>query len=57
VPVVSFEQSPLAMEVIEKRAQEKNAPLTVLHAKDISKLEGINIGKTNSALNKENKFI
>lgn len=33
------------MKVVEQRAQEKNAPLTVLHAKDISKLEGVEIGK------------
>lgn len=45
VPVVSFEQTPLAMEVVEKRAKEKNAPLTVVYAKDVSKLEGIEIGK------------
>lgn len=44
VPVVSFEQPPLAMEVVEKRAQEKNAPLTVLHASDISRLDGVEIG-------------
>lgn len=44
VPVVAFEQPPLAMEVVERRAQEKNAPLTILHAKDISKLEGVEIG-------------
>ncbi|KAF1799047.1 Mur ligase [Mucor lusitanicus] len=44
VPVVSFEQPPLAMEVVERRAQEKSAPLTILHAKDISKLEGVEIG-------------
>ncbi|CEP11744.1 hypothetical protein [Parasitella parasitica] len=44
VPVVSFEQPPLAMEVVERRALEKNAPLTTLYAKDISKLEGVEIG-------------
>ncbi|RCI03852.1 Folylpolyglutamate synthetase, partial [Rhizopus stolonifer] len=44
VPVVSFEQPPLAMEVVERRAQEKNAPLTVLHAKDNTKLDGVEIG-------------
>jgi folylpolyglutamate synthase len=32
------------MKVVEQRAQEKNAPLTVLHTKDISKLKGIEIG-------------
>ncbi|KAG2235237.1 hypothetical protein INT48_004704 [Thamnidium elegans] len=44
VPVVSFEQPPLAMEVVVKRAQEKNAPLTVLYANQVSKLEGVEIG-------------
>ncbi|KAI7896502.1 Mur ligase [Mucor mucedo] len=44
VPVVAFEQVPAAMEVVEKRAQEKNAPLTVLHARDVSKLDGVEIG-------------
>lgn len=44
VPVVSFEQPPLAMEVVIKRAQEKNAPLTVLYANQVSKLEGVEIG-------------
>lgn len=38
------------MEVVEKRAQEKNAPLTVLHAKDISKLDGVEIGKHTQGL-------
>ncbi|KAI8329020.1 Mur ligase [Choanephora cucurbitarum] len=44
VPVVSFEQPPLAMDVVKKRAEEKKAPLTVLYAKDISKLDHIEIG-------------
>ncbi|KAI9487178.1 MAG: Mur ligase [Benjaminiella poitrasii] len=44
VPVVSFEQVPDAMQVVKKRAQEKNAPLTVIHASDISKLDGLKIG-------------
>lgn len=44
VPVVAFEQLPEAMEVVEKRAAEKDAPLTILHAKDISHLEGVEIG-------------
>lgn len=44
VPVVAFEQVPAAMEVVERRAQEKNAPLTILHASDVSKLDGVEIG-------------
>lgn len=44
VPVVCFEQLPLAMEVVEKRAKDKNAPLTVLHADQVSLLDGIPIG-------------
>lgn len=44
VPVVSFEQPPLAMEVVERRAQEKNAPLTILHADQISVLDNVKIG-------------
>ncbi|KAI7858897.1 Mur ligase [Circinella umbellata] len=43
-PVIAFEQLPEAMTVIEERAKEKNAPLTVLHAKDIEKLKGVKIG-------------
>ncbi|KAI8971633.1 Mur ligase [Mycotypha africana] len=44
VPVVAFEQVPEAMEVIERRAREKNAPLTVLRASDISKLDNVEVG-------------
>lgn len=44
VPVVSFEQPPLAMEVVKKRAEEKNAPLTILHASQVSKLDHVEIG-------------
>ena len=43
-PVIAFEQLPDAMAVIEERAKEKNAPLTVLHAKDTEKLKGVKIG-------------
>jgi folylpolyglutamate synthase len=32
------------MDVIKSRAAEKNAPLTILHANEISKLDGIEIG-------------
>ncbi|KAI7901950.1 Mur ligase [Cokeromyces recurvatus] len=44
VPVISFKQVPEAMEVVKKRAQEKNAPLTIVHAKDICKLDDIKLG-------------
>lgn len=55
MPVVSFEQPPLAMAVVEERAKEKNAPLTVLHAKDVSKLDGIEIGKNDHSEKKKKK--
>ncbi|KAI9269255.1 Mur ligase [Phascolomyces articulosus] len=42
--VIAFEQLPEAMAVIEERAKEKNAPLTILHAKDIEKLKGVKVG-------------
>ncbi|KAI9271418.1 Mur ligase [Sporodiniella umbellata] len=43
-PAVCFEQLPEAMEVVERRAKEKNAPLTILYSKQISELNGVEIG-------------
>ncbi|KAI9495861.1 Mur ligase [Zychaea mexicana] len=43
-PVIAFEQVSEAMAVIEQRAQEKNAPLTILHAKDIEHLKDVKVG-------------
>ncbi|KAI8143827.1 Mur ligase [Fennellomyces sp. T-0311] len=44
VPAVAFEQVPEAMAVIEERAKEKDAPLTILHAKDVERLKGVKVG-------------
>ncbi|KAL4212189.1 FolC bifunctional protein [Rhizopus microsporus] len=44
VPVFAFEQLPEAMEVIKQRAEEKKAPLTFLHADQVSRLNNIEIG-------------
>lgn len=45
MPVFAFEQLPEAMEVIKQRAEEKKAPLTILHADQISRLNDVEIGK------------
>ncbi|EIE80198.1 hypothetical protein RO3G_04903 [Rhizopus delemar RA 99-880] len=44
VPVVCFEQLPEAIQVVQQRAQEKNAPLTILYKNQVSNLNGIEIG-------------
>ncbi|KAL0091121.1 Mur ligase [Phycomyces blakesleeanus] len=44
VPAIAFEQLPEAMQVIEERAKEKEAPLQVLHARDIDALKDVEIG-------------
>ncbi|KAI9024460.1 Mur ligase [Phycomyces nitens] len=44
VPAVAFEQLPEAMKVVEERAKEKEAPLQILHARDIDVLKDVEIG-------------
>lgn len=46
MPVVCFEQLPEAIQVVQQRAQEKNAPLTILYKSQVSNLNGIEIGKS-----------
>ncbi|CAO3702407.1 unnamed protein product [Rhizopus stolonifer] len=45
-PVVCFEQLPEAIQVVEQRAKEKNAPLTILYPNQVSELIGIEVGLT-----------
>ncbi|KAI9479598.1 Mur ligase [Zychaea mexicana] len=43
-PVVTFEQIPQAMAIIQQRAQEKGSLVTVLYPKDIKQLDAVTLG-------------
>lgn len=45
MPAIAFEQAPEAMKVIEERAKEKNAPLTIVRADQVENLKDVKIGK------------
>lgn len=45
VPAFAIEQPPEALKVIEERAKEKNAPLTILRDDQVENLKYIKIGK------------